>query len=97
MIESEKTLEKRLGAEAKKIGGWSLKLPAIHVSGIPDRLLLLPGGRVVFVELKTTKEKPRKIQLVIHRKLRKLGFRVEIIDTTAQIIALIEEYEPAKT
>ncbi len=91
-IESEKNIEKRLGTEVKKLGGWSLKLLP-SVTGLPDRLVLLPGGRMLFVELKTTKAKPRKVQLVIHGKLRRLGFRVEVIDQTIQIIKLLKEYE----
>jgi hypothetical protein len=53
----------------------------------------LPGGRILFVELKTTNRKPRKIQLFIHNKLRGLGFRVEVVDSSEQIERIISEYE----
>jgi len=45
----------------------------------------LPGGRLFFIELKTTKQKPRKIQLYVHKKLIDLGFKVYIVDTSLQI------------
>ena len=82
---NEKALERKLGKEIKKIGGWSIKLIPGLVAGLPDRLCLLPGGRVVFVEVKSTGRKPTKIQKFIHTKLRDMGFRVEIIDKNEQI------------
>lgn len=89
MIESEKNLERYLSRTLQAFGGWSLKLLSVHVTGLPDRVCLLPGGKVVFVELKTTGKKPTKIQLKIHEKLRGLGFRVEVVDSTAKINDLI--------
>lgn len=92
-VESEKTLERRLGSEVKKLGGWTLKLLSTHITGLPDRLCLLPEGRIFFAEIKTTKKDATLIQKVIHRKLRKLGFRVEVVDTTNQIIEILKDYE----
>lgn len=91
MKESEKILERKLAKKVKQAGGWCLKLPAIHHVGIPDRLCLFDGGEAIFVEVKTTGEKPRKIQLAIHRKLRNLGFTVLVIDKTEEIEAFINE------
>ena len=90
-IESEKLLEKKLSLKIQDIGGICLKLPAIHVSGIPDRLCLLPRGRVFFAEIKTTKQKVRKLQALWHKKLRDLGFDVYVIDTSEQIESAIDE------
>ena len=92
-IESEKLIEKKLTNEVKALGGWGLKLLSAHIMGLPDRLCLFPGGRILFVELKTTGKKPRKIQTFVHNKLRSLGFRVEVVDTSEQIKRLIREYE----
>lgn len=89
-IESEKNIESKLRNEVKKLGGLSLKLLTTHFTGLPDRLCLLPRGRLFFIELKTTKKKPRKIQLVIHKRLKKLGFPVLIIDSTEKIKQFIE-------
>jgi len=91
-IEKEKILEKKLSMEIEKLGGWSLKLLSTHVTGLPDRMCLLPGGRVFFAEVKTTKEKPKRIQIWVHDKIRALGFRVEIIDQSEKIKELIRDY-----
>jgi hypothetical protein len=92
-LESEKLLEKKLREKVKKIGGWCVKLVAVHMSGIPDRLCLFPGGILVFVELKGTGKKPTKVQLAVHRKLTKLGFEVQVIDSSEKIKKLISKYE----
>jgi hypothetical protein len=89
MIESEKNIEKNLRLKVKAAGGWALKIPASHITGLPDRICLLPGGRVIFAEIKTTKEKPKKIQLRMHEKLRALGFDVFVIDKKSDIDKII--------
>lgn len=82
---SEKIIEKKLTEKVNDLGGWSLKLLSTYVTGLPDRLCLLPGGRVFFVEVKTTGKKPTKIQERIHDRLRGLGFEVTVIDSLEQI------------
>lgn len=88
-IESEKLLDKKLCAEVKKLGGWAIKIPASHLSGLPDRLCLLPQGRLFFAEIKTTGKKPTRLQLSIHKRLSDLGFRVYTIDSSYVIADLI--------
>lgn len=90
-IEREKNVESALKDRVTELGGWSIKLPALHFAGIPDRLCLLPGAIAFFCEAKTTKKKPRKLQEKILRKLRSLGFIAEYIDRKAQINPLIEK------
>ena len=85
MIESEKTLEKKLRLHADKLGGIAIKLLATHFTGLPDRLILLPNARIYFVEVKTTKQKPTKRQLLVHDKLRSLGFKVIVLDKSEQL------------
>lgn len=80
-IDSEKDVERKLVELVKISGGMCIKLLCDQLIGLPDRMCLFPGHKIVFVELKTTGRKPRRIQLYIHEKLRQLGFRVEIIDT----------------
>lgn len=94
-IYGEKYLERKLGEEIRKIGGWSVKLPAYLLNGLPDRLILLPGGRVLFAEIKTTGAKITPVQATIHAKLRTLGFVVVVVDSyqvIEQIIGAYEEY-----
>jgi hypothetical protein len=94
MVESEKLLERKLREQVESLlCGLCIKLPAIYFSGLPDRLCLLPGGRCFFVEVKTTGEVPSPIQLVVHKKLRRLGFRVEVIDSSEDIEYIIKDYE----
>lgn len=92
-IMRESSIEKRLVTEVERVGGWCLKLPAIHNAGLPDRLCLFPGGEIVFVELKAFGKKPRKIQILMHQKLKALGFRAEVIDTTMGCKMLALEYD----
>lgn len=89
--ESEKFIERKLVEMCKENGVLCIKLLTYQFTGLPDRMCLFPGGIVVFVELKTTGEKPRKIQINIHNKLRKLGFRVEVIDSVEQVQQLMDE------
>jgi len=84
-MDSEKLIEKTLVAEVKKLGGWALKLLCQFVTGLPDRLVLLPGGVVFFVEVKSTGKKPTPVQKLVHEKLRRLGFTVHVIDTLKQL------------
>ena len=92
-VEREKCLERELALKVRKLGGWSIKVLSTHVSGLPDRLCMLPGGKVFFAEIKTTGEKPRKIQLYVHKKIRSLGFRVEVIDRSKQITEILKDYD----
>ena len=80
-IDSEKDIERRLVELVKINNGMCIKLLCDQLIGLPDRLCLFPNHRIVFVETKTTGQKPRRIQAYMHKKLRALGFRVEVIDT----------------
>lgn len=91
-MDSEKTIEKKLNDEVSKLDGWSLKLPCVYVSGLPDRLVLLPKGVVFFVEVKTTGKKPTAIQKLVHEKIRKLGFDVYVIDSLKLLYTILNKY-----
>lgn len=90
-IDSEKSIERKLVELTKLSGGLCIKLLTYQFTGLPDRMCLFPGGIIIFVELKTTGEKPRKIQLAVHKMLRNLSFRVEVIDTIKGVEDLIKE------
>lgn len=89
-VDSEKAVERRLVELVKHNGGMCIKLLCDQLIGLPDRMCLFPGHKIVFVELKTTGKKPKRIQLYIHEKLRKLGFRVEVIDTIKGVEQFID-------
>ena len=90
---TEKSLDRRLYNEVKKLGGWSIKLHTTFIKGMPDRLLLFPGGRLCFAEIKTSGEKPKAIQKAIQRKLKKLGFDVYVVDSLEVINQILKRYE----
>jgi len=77
----ESYIERMLKKKVEQAGGKALKFVSPGWAGAPDRLVLLPGGLVKFVELKAPGRKPRPIQLKRHEELRALGFDVVVIDS----------------
>ena len=89
----EKNIESKLSAEVRKLGGIAPKFVSPGLDGIPDRLILLPGGRIAFAELKAPGKKLRPLQSVRKRQLEVLGFRVYVIDSTEQIGGVLNELQ----
>ena len=89
----EKTVESKFTSAVKAKGGLAVKFTSPGFNGMPDRLVMFPGGRIAFVEVKKKGEKPRPLQLARHRLLRQLGFRVYILDDVAQIGGIIDEIQ----
>lgn len=89
----EKTIEQHLVKEAKRRGGIAPKLVSPGFDGMPDRLVLLPKGRIAFVEVKAPGETPRPLQASRHRLLMKLGFMVYVIDEVSQIGGVLDEIQ----
>lgn len=87
----EKTVEQKLVSEVKKAGGICPKWVAPGFDGVPDRIVMLPGGRIAFVEVKAPGEKPRPLQAARHELLKRLGFRVYILDEIEEIGGIIDE------
>jgi len=87
----EKEIEKQLVVETKRMKGLALKFTSPGFVGVPDRLVLLPGGKLAFVEVKREGEKPRPIQISRHKLLRKLGFKVYVLDSKKQIKEILNE------
>lgn len=81
----EKVIEQRLVRAVKAAGGLCPKFVSPGMDGMPDRLVLLPGARLAFVEVKAPGKKPRPLQLHRHEQLRKLGFRVYVLDSTEEV------------
>lgn len=90
-IDSEKLVEKKLCEYTKNAGGYCMKVMTQFFNGFPDRMILLPGGIIFFVEVKTTKQKARKLQVHIHNKLKELGFDVYVIDRVVNAKKLIDD------
>lgn len=92
----ESIIEKRLKKEIEKIGGKALKFVSPGVSGVPDRIVLLPHGRIVFVELKAPGKKRRKLQEYRAKELQALGFRVECIDSINGVEEFVKQLEEGR-
>lgn len=89
----EKTIEQKLVTAVKKQGGICPKFVSPGFDGMPDRIVLLPYGRFVFVEVKAPGEKPRPLQQARHEMLRRLGFRVYVLDGAEQIGGILDEIQ----
>ncbi|MBD2799525.1 VRR-NUC domain-containing protein [Xenorhabdus sp. M] len=76
----EDVIEKHLVNEVKKAGGIAYKFVSPGRRGVPDRIVVLPNGRAVFVECKAPGEKPRSDQLREHERLKALGQTVIVLD-----------------
>ncbi len=87
----EKEIEKRLVRAVKDMGGIAPKFVSPGLDGVPDRLILLPGGHMAFAELKAPGQMPRPLQQHRIEQLRQLGFRVYIIDDINQIGGVLNE------
>ena len=87
----EKQIEQKLVKATKDMGGIAPKLVSPGFDGMPDRIVLLPGGHMGFVEVKTPGEKPRPLQLSRHGLLRWLGFKGYVLDGIEQIGGILDE------
>ena len=94
-MKSEKDIEQRLVKAVKNMGGIALKFVSPGYDGMPDRIVLLPHGAFAFVELKAPGKKPRPLQLSRHEMLRRLGFKVYVLDGTDQIGEILDEIRTA--
>ena len=93
---SEKAIEKYLTDRVKEIGGICLKYSNPNMVGYPDRLVCLPDGRTVWVELKSKGRKPTKIQILRQAELESIGHEVHTIDNKPDIDELIKNWRDKK-
>lgn len=87
----EKVLEKRLIRTIELLNGWCLKWWPVSFTGLPDRIVLLPGARIRFVEVKRVGHIPSERQKWVHKKLRAFGFKVYTISTEEHLNQFISE------
>ena len=87
----EKALESKFIQAVRAMGGIAPKFTSPGFDGMPDRLVLLPNGRIAFVEVKRHGEKPRPLQEARHGVLRRLGFKVYVLDDGEQIGGILSE------
>ena len=89
----ENEIERRLAVSVKRMGGMAVKFVSPGLAGVPDRIVLLPGRKIAFVELKAPGKKPRPLQVKRMRQLECLGFPVFVIDGVEQIGGVLDDIE----
>ena len=87
----EKEVEKKLVTAVQLMDGVAVKFVSPGFVGMPDRLVLIPGGRMAFVDVKRPGEQPRPLQKARHRMLQRLGFKVYVLDSVEKIGGIIDE------
>lgn len=90
---SEKSTEQKLVKAVKSRGGIAPKFVSPGFDGVPDRIVLLPRGRIAFIELKAKGRKMRPLQVRRKRQLESLGFSVYCIDSPEQIGGILDEIQ----
>lgn len=86
----EKEVEKKLVQAVKARSGICPKWGSLGFDGMPDRIVLLPKGKIGFVEVKAPGKKPRPLQEVRHGMLQRLGFLVFVLDDPEKIGGILD-------
>ncbi|WP_231558623.1 VRR-NUC domain-containing protein [Brevibacillus thermoruber] len=89
----ERDIEKYLREQVRAAGGRAYKFVSPGNAGVPDRLVLFPGGQAVFAELKAPGKKPTVLQQAQAEKIRALGFQVIVIDSKQGVDEFIRRFE----
>lgn len=89
----ERDIERRLVRAIQKLGGLCPKWVSPGWDGVPDRIVLLPGGRIAFAELKAPGKKPRPLQVRRKGQLEALGFKVYVIDSMTEFQKALDDLE----
>ena len=87
----EKQIEQKLVKAIKDKGGIAPKFVSPGFDGMPDRIVLLPYGKLAFIEVKALGKKPRELQVARHKLLRDLGFKVYVLDDMQLITKILSE------
>lgn len=94
---AEKDIERFLVNSIKKLGGVAYKFVSPGNAGVPDRLIVMPGGKIYFVEIKTEKGVPTVLQCRQMDRLFSLGCDVTLLQGLEQVknfLARISEVKP---
>lgn len=86
----ERDIEQYLVRRVKEKGGRAFKWVSPGNDGVPDRIVLLPGGRLLFAELKAPGKKPTPLQEKQIDRIRKMGHPVVVIDGKRQVDDMLE-------
>ena len=89
----EKTIEAKLVRTVKSMGGLTPKFVSPGLDGMPDRIVLLPHGKMAFIEVKAHGKKPRPLQVRRKSQLESLSFSVYCLDDATQIGEMLDEIQ----
>ena len=89
----ENVIERALVDEVKKRGGMAFKFNSMGCNGVPDRLVLLPGRKIAFIEVKAPGEVMRPLQKRRKRQIEVLGFPVYCLDNQEGIEVILDEVQ----
>lgn len=89
----EKSIEEKLVEAVKAAGGVCWKFTSPGTAGVPDRIVLMPSGKIAFVEVKAPGKTPRPLQRLRIKTLRRLGFKTFVLDSPDQIGGIIDEVQ----
>jgi len=87
----ESSFEAYLKRRIKEAGGLCRKWVSPGKRGVPDQIVMMPGGRIWFVELKAPGKEARPQQQKRHKELREMGFTVKVLDTIQKVDRFIRE------
>jgi len=87
----EANVEKYLIGYVKDKGGLCLKFISASMRGLPDRIVILPQGKIFFVELKAKGKKPRPEQTRVHKLFSSLGAKVYTADSKEKVRSVVDE------
>ena len=90
---NEKDIESRFREAVKRAGGLALKFTSPGYAGVPDRIVLMPEGKIAFCEMKAPGKMMRPLQIKRKEKLESLGFKVYCIDDPEEIKGVIDEIQ----
>lgn len=81
----EKDIERYLVKSIEKFGGKCYKWVSPNANGVPDRIVLLPKGIIIFVELKDYRGRVSQVQKIQHKIIQNLGFQVYILNSKERV------------
>ncbi|MDO5049984.1 MAG: VRR-NUC domain-containing protein [Actinomycetaceae bacterium] len=93
---TERDVEKALTQAVKRRGGVAYKFTSPGLSGVPDRLILLPHRPAAFIEVKAPGQKPRPLQQHRIRQIQNLGHKVFVLDHPSQIEGTLDEIQASR-
>lgn len=92
----EKEIEVYLRDRVKKAGGKAYKFESPGNDGVPDRIVLFPGNKIYFIEIKAPGKKPRPLQLKQMRDISAFGCNVLVVDSKEGVDDFIAKVGDAK-